>query len=134
VQYQITLNSFGTKPTEPSIPPPRNTSSIQSEATIPDGYTIVVGGLQATDESKNVDKVPILGDIPILEWVFKNTSIEKKHKTTYLFITPTIIKNEDFADLKDASNNALKKVKRNSNTFPKSTKTKGITNQHTKSK
>jgi len=85
VQYQITLNSFGTKHTDPSIPPPRNTSSIQSEATIPDGYTIVVGGLQTTDESKNVDKVPVLGDIPLLEWVFKNTSIEKKYKTTYLF-------------------------------------------------
>ncbi len=124
VQYQITLNSFGTKPTDPSIPPPRNTSSIQSEATIPDGYTIVVGGLQTTDESKNVDKVPVLGDIPLLEWVFKNTSIEKKYKTTYLFITPTIIKSENFSDLKDASNNASKKAKRNSNIFPKSQKIK----------
>jgi len=129
VQYQITLNSFGTKPTDPSIPPPRNTSSIQSEATIPDGYTIVVGGLQTTDESKNVDKVPLLGDIPLLGWVFTNTSIEKKYKTTYLFITPTIIKSENFSDLKDASSNASKKVKRSSNIFPKSQKNKGVTNQ-----
>lgn len=113
VEYQITLNSFGTKPTDPSIPPPRNTSSIQSEATVPSGYTIIVGGLQTTDESENIDKVPFLGDIPILEWVFKNTKIEKQYKTTYLFITPNIMENEDFADLKQVSDKALKEVEAN---------------------
>lgn len=110
VEYQITLNSFGTKPTDPSIPPPRNTSSIQSEATVPNGFCIVVGGLQTTDESENIDKVPILGDIPILEWAFKNTRIEKQYKTTYLFITPHIMENEDFSDLKQVSDNALKEI------------------------
>ncbi|MHC4396887.1 MAG: secretin N-terminal domain-containing protein [Planctomycetota bacterium] len=113
VEYQITLNSFGTKPTDPSIPPPRNTSSIQSEATVPNGFSIVVGGLQTTDESENIDKVPILGDIPILEWAFKNTRIEKQYKTTYLFITPHIMENEDFSDLKRVSDNALKEIEAN---------------------
>ena len=110
VEYQITLNSFGTKPTDPSIPPPRNTSSIQSEATVPNGASIVVGGLQTTDESENIDKIPILGDIPILEWVFKNTRIEKQYKTTYLFITPHIMEDENFSDLKQVSDNALKEI------------------------
>ncbi|MHC4738940.1 MAG: secretin N-terminal domain-containing protein [Planctomycetota bacterium] len=113
VEYQITLNSFGTKPTDPSIPPPRNTSSIQSEATVPNGFSIVVGGLQTTDESENIDKVPILGDIPILEWAFKNTRIEKQYKTTYLFITPHIMENEDFSDLKRVSDNALNEIEAN---------------------
>ena len=111
VEYQITLNSFGTKPTDPSIPPPRNTSSIQSEATVPNGSSIVVGGLQTKDESENVDKVPFIGDVPILGWAFKNTKIEKQYKTTYLFITPHIMKNEDFSDLKQVSDNALKEIK-----------------------
>jgi len=110
VEYQITLNSFGTKPTDPSIPPPRNTSSIQSEATVPNGSTIVVGGLQTTDESKNVDKVPILGDIPLLGLVFRNTRIEKKYITTYLFITPNIMKDEDFSDLKKVTKQTLKEI------------------------
>lgn len=109
IEYQITLNSFGTKPTDPSIPPPRNTSSIQSEATVPDGFTIIVGGLQTTDETENVDKVPFLGDIPIIEWFFKNTRIEKQYKTTYLFITPRIMKSDDFSDLKEISTDALSK-------------------------
>ena len=113
IEYQITLNSFGTKPTDPSIPPPRNTTSIQSEATVPDGYSIVVGGLQMTSEIENVDKVPILGDIPILDWVFKNTSIEKQYKTTYLFITPRIIASTDFADLKQISDETLREMETN---------------------
>jgi type II secretion system protein D len=116
VEYQITLNSFGTKPTDPSIPPQRNTSSIQSEATVPNNFTIVVGGLQTIDESENIDKVPILGDIPILEWAFKNTRIEKQYKTIYLFITPHIMENENFSDLKQVSDNALKEIEANGTT------------------
>ena len=110
VEYQIILNSFGTKSTDPSIPPPRSTSSIQSEATVPDGATIVVGGLQAVHESKSIDKVPLLGDIPLIGMVFRNTIIRKQYITTYLFITPTIMKNEDFSDLKDATREALDQV------------------------
>jgi type IV pilus assembly protein PilQ len=111
VTYRITLNSFGTKPTDPSIPPPRNTSSIESEATVPDGSTIVVGGLQSVSESESVDKVPILGDLPLLDLVFRNTIIRKQYITTYLFITTTILRSEDFADLKDISKKALEEVK-----------------------
>jgi general secretion pathway protein D len=111
VTYRITLNSFGTKPTDPSIPPPRNTSSIESEATVPDGSTIVVGGLQSVSESESVDKVPILGDLPLLDLVFRNTIIRKQYITTYLFITTTILKSQDFADLKDISQKALEEVK-----------------------
>ncbi len=110
IVYQITLNSFGNKTTDPSIPPPRNTSSIKSEATIPDGSTIVVGGLQTEHERKVVDKVPILGDIPLLGLLFQNTVIKKQYVTTYLFITAKIIKSEDFQDLKDLSKEALEQV------------------------
>ena len=110
VEYQISLNSFGTKPTDSSIPPPRNTSVIQSEATVPDGFTIIVGGLQTTNKSENIDKVPLIGDIPIIGLAFKNTSAKKQYKTTYLFITPVIMKSVDFADLKDVSRKAVEET------------------------
>ncbi len=115
VEYQISLNSFGTKPTDASIPPPRNTSVIQSEATVPDGFTIVVGGLQTTNKSENIDKVPLIGDIPIIGLAFKNTSAKKQYKTTYLFITPVIMKSIDFADLKDVSRKAVEETKPDGN-------------------
>jgi general secretion pathway protein D len=115
VEYQISLNSFGTKPTDASIPPPRNTSVIQSEATVPDGFTIVVGGLQTTNKSENIDKVPLIGDIPIIGLAFKNTSVKKQYKTTYLFITPVIMKSIDFADLKNVSRKAVEETKPDGN-------------------
>jgi len=115
VEYQITLNSFGAKSTDPSIPPPRDTSSIQSEATVPNNFTIVVGGIQAVDESKNISKVPLLGDIPLIGLAFRNTIVEKRYKTTYLFITPTILENEDFTDLKGISQKTMQDAESNGN-------------------
>ncbi len=111
VQYQIMLNSFG-KQTDLELPPKRSTSTIQSEATVPDGSTIVVGGIQSSSETESVDKVPILGDIPIIGLAFRNTATEKKHITTYLFITTTIMKSEDFGDLQDVSQKALEEIRK----------------------
>ena len=106
VEYAITLNAFGEK-ADPVIPPARSTSQITSEATVPDGHTIIVGGLQSSNISESVDKVPVLGDIPILGLAFRNTISRKQYITTYLFITTTIMKSEDFADLKQISDHAL---------------------------
>ena len=102
----FTLNAFGEK-ADPVIPPARSTSQITSEATVPNGHTIIVGGLQSSNLSESVDKVPLLGDIPILGLAFRNTISRKQYITTYLFITTTIMKSEDFADLKQISDHAL---------------------------
>jgi type II secretory pathway component GspD/PulD (secretin) len=109
VEYQIILNSFGEQ-ADPDLPPSRSTSTIQSEATVPDGYTIVVGGIQATSESKSVDKVPLLGDIPLIGLAFRSTATRKQYITSYLFITTTIMESENFDDLKDISDKAAEKV------------------------
>jgi general secretion pathway protein D len=113
VEYQITLNSFAKKATEASVPPPRNTSNIRSEATVPNGHTIIVGGLQTSDVQKVTDKIPLLGDIPLVGLLFQNTSTRKTYKTTYLFITPIIIQQQDFSDLKDLSNQTVEEARVN---------------------
>jgi type II secretory pathway component GspD/PulD (secretin) len=110
VEYQITLNSFAKKATEASVPPPRNTSNIRSEATVPNGHTIIVGGLQTSDVQKVTDKVPLLGDIPLVGLLFQNTSTRKTYKTTYLFITPIIMQQQDFSDLKDVSDQTVEEA------------------------
>ena len=111
VQYQILLNSFGAQ-TDPDLPPSRSTSTIQSEATVPDGFTIVVGGIQSSSETESIDKVPILGDIPVIGLAFRNTATRKKYITTYLFITTTIMKSEDFGDLQNVSQKALNEIRK----------------------
>ena len=112
VEYTITLSSFGEK-ADPELPPARSTSTIQSEATVPDGSTIVVGGIQASNETESVDKVPLLGDIPLIGLAFRNTIIRKQYLTTYLFITTSIMRSEEFGDLRAVSKAALEEVNKN---------------------
>lgn len=59
---------------------------------IKDGETIVIGGLTQQEEQKIVTKVPILGDIPLLKYFFRNTETSIKNSELSIFITPHILK------------------------------------------
>ncbi|MEI8196431.1 MAG: type II secretion system secretin GspD, partial [Phycisphaerae bacterium] len=62
----------------------------QSRVAIMDGHTIVIGGLMEDKKTKNVDKIPLLGDIPGIGFLFSHTT-EKKTKTELLiFLTPHV--------------------------------------------
>ena len=54
--------------------------------------TIVMSGLIRERETERENKIPILGDIPILGWLFKNSSVQKTKTDLLIFITPHIIK------------------------------------------
>ncbi|MDB5036877.1 MAG: ral secretion pathway protein [Bacteriovoracaceae bacterium] len=72
-----------------------NTIDREASTTVivKDQQTVVIGGLMRDRQSVNISKVPLLGDIPILGWLFKSkvTVIEKVN--LLLFLTPYIIKN-----------------------------------------
>ena len=110
VQYQIALNDFGVSSTDSAVPPSRNTTSIQSEATVPDGFTVIVGGLKSVDRTESVDQVPLLADIPLLGALFRSSKTQKQYKTTYLFMTPSIMKDSSFADLKNISRQTVQEA------------------------
>lgn len=57
-----------------------------------DGKTIVLGGLISNNVQHTVNKVPLLGDIPLLGWLFKSKSDIKRKTNLLIFITPRIIK------------------------------------------
>ena len=61
--------------------------------------TVVLGGLIDTNVTESVTKVPILGDIPGLGWLFKRTSTQKAKTNLLVFINPTIIKNSNDLEL-----------------------------------
>jgi len=64
--------------------------SAESRVAIQDGQTIVIGGLMQDKKTQNVQKVPLLGSIPLLGWFFRRT-IEEKTKTELLiFLTPHV--------------------------------------------
>ena len=58
---------------------------------IKDGETLVIGGLIQEDESKTVQKIPVLGDLPIIGAAFRSTTTAKTKNELVIMITPKII-------------------------------------------
>ena len=71
--------------------------SAKTSVVVKDGQKIVIGGLIQERKTRNVTKVPLLGDIPILGYLFKFKSDKKEKTNLIVFLTPTII--DDFDDL-----------------------------------
>lgn len=100
LNYSIILSSFtGARPA-PNAPPPIQERSLNSEAvTIPGDSTIVVGGIRVSTDSNTVIKVPLLGDIPLIGHLFRDTNENDSRTTLYVFITPRILRDPHFRDL-----------------------------------
>lgn len=58
---------------------------------VKNGQTVVIGGMLASTESKTIKKVPLLGYIPILGWLFTSVSSRRTNTDLVIFITPTIL-------------------------------------------
>lgn len=99
--YAIELSTFTGSSPGPGIPPPKSNRNVRSDSvTIPTDTTIVVGGITVEDSRNTVVKVPILGDIPILGLLFRDTNKITSEQVLYIFITPRILNDRNFADLR----------------------------------
>ena len=58
---------------------------------VKDGETLLIGGMIFETEEEKVNKVPLLGDIPLIKSLFRFSSIQKEQRELLIFITPTII-------------------------------------------
>ncbi len=65
---------------------------IKTQVTVKNGETIVLGGIFQRQSSQGADKVPGVGDIPLLGSLFKHSSKQHKRRELVIFITPTLIK------------------------------------------
>ncbi|MFW6366360.1 MAG: type II secretion system protein GspD, partial [Spirochaetota bacterium] len=72
-------------------PPSINTRNLSTRISIDDGRTIVVGGLISNNKSEEETKVPVLGDIPVLGWLFKRKVVSYEKRNLLVFITPHIV-------------------------------------------
>ena len=71
--------------------PSINSKVVTTEVLVENGGTVVVGGVFTQDIADTTNKVPLLGDIPVLGWMFKN-KVKTDSKTELLiFITPKIM-------------------------------------------
>ncbi|MBI1195613.1 MAG: type II secretion system protein GspD [Gammaproteobacteria bacterium] len=69
-----------------------NKRSIKTSILVEDGQTVVLGGLIKDDLKDTTNKVPLLGDIPVLGWLFTSKSTTKEKTNLMVFLRPTIIR------------------------------------------
>ncbi|AOE49093.1 Type IV pilus secretin PilQ [Kangiella sediminilitoris] len=72
--------------------PAINTQEIGTQVLVDNGETIVLGGIFQHRTKYDETKVPLLGDIPLLGWLFRNTSRENSKEELLIFVTPKILK------------------------------------------
>ena len=82
-----------------AVPPPRVTRTIRTQVNVPDGATMVIGGIVVDNESDTRTQIPVLGDIPIIGRLFSRESSNRDRTVLYFFVTPHIMQDVEFADL-----------------------------------
>lgn len=66
-------------------------SEVSTDATVDNGGTLILGGVSSSENSETVDKVPFLGDIPILGALFRSKNTTSTDGELLVFITPRIL-------------------------------------------
>lgn len=104
LKYDITLSSFTGSATTAGgsvLNPPKQENNLRSESvTVPSDSTVVVGGLVVDTQTKTINGVPFLKDIPLLGLLFQDRNTGDTKTVLYIFITPKILREPDFSDLK----------------------------------
>ncbi|MHC5001281.1 MAG: type II secretion system protein GspD, partial [Planctomycetota bacterium] len=73
-------------------PPDRLSTDVVTVATVPDGTTIILGGLESIDQNKFNSKVPFLGDLPIIGGLFRGINDTGDQGRLYVFVKANIIR------------------------------------------
>jgi type II secretory pathway component GspD/PulD (secretin) len=76
---------------------------VQTTVSVPDGGTVLLGGIKRLREGRNEAGVPILGQIPYLSRLFKNTGVGRETESLMLMVTPRIIIQEEEEELLESS-------------------------------
>ncbi len=113
------INEYvGDVPVGTGTAPQFSTRQAETNRVVMDGQTVVIGGLIKDKRTESLEKIPILGSIPIIGFFFRKTSEIREKKELLVFITPRVMLKSDEAldmtkqqerDVKGAGN--LKKLK-----------------------
>ena len=93
INMQVTANQ-DTVGTIYSGVPSINTKKVNTEVLVENGGTVVIGGVFTQDISNSTQKVPLLGDVPVVGWLFKNNVKTDDKSELLIFITPKIMNDE----------------------------------------
>ena len=92
LEIEQEIKDIGDK--DPQLGPTWTTRKIKTSVVVRDQQTIVIGGLMQDRIIYNESKIPLLGDIPILGYLFKYTSKDKKKTNLLVLLTPYVIKDQ----------------------------------------
>ncbi len=109
LDYSLNFSNF-TGSGSGGVPPPRTTNTFSGTVEIPDAHTIIVGGLVTENEADSVTEVPLLGRIPGVGVLFQSSERVRSKTRIYAFIRATILRDDQFEDLKIISQNELKRA------------------------
>ena len=85
-----------------------NTTSAETVVVTPDATTVVIGGMMQKQETSTINKVPLLGDIPLVGNAFRHTVKSDEKTELLIFLTPYIV--EGTGTLKDLSEGELNRT------------------------
>ncbi|MFT4022075.1 MAG: type IV pilus secretin PilQ, partial [Acinetobacter sp.] len=88
MQLKISKDSVGTLTDAGYI---IDTNAVETNLLVDNGETIVLGGIYENTHASSTSKVPLLGDIPYLGWLFKNKTVTDSKQELLIFITPRIV-------------------------------------------
>lgn len=95
------------------VGPTTSKRSASTTVVVKDSQTMVIGGLIRDNVTSATSKVPLLGDIPLLGWLFKSKTTHVEKTNLMIFITPYIIKTEgDATELTNRKNEKLEEFRK----------------------
>ncbi len=71
--------------------PQKSQNLAETQVMVHDNDTLIIGGLRVSNVSDQAEKIPVLGDIPLLGRLFKSTTKNRSHRDLLVFITTTIV-------------------------------------------
>ncbi|MFT3692153.1 MAG: type II secretion system secretin GspD [Kofleriaceae bacterium] len=94
IRLEIEQNTKDLGGKDPQLGPTWTERKLKTQVVVHDQESVVIGGLIQEREAFNVTKVPLLGDIPLLGYLFKYTTKSKKKTNLLILITPYVIKDQ----------------------------------------
>ena len=88
----VPISSGGTNSSSSFSAPVINSRSADTVVVVPNGQTVVIGGLLQSKKLESTSKVPILGDIPLVGLLFKHKVSSKAKTELMIFMTPHVVK------------------------------------------
>jgi general secretion pathway protein D len=104
LETKVQIQKFANESADPTIPPTKSAREITTkEIMVPNGGTMVIGGIVTQDKSDSVSGLPVLSDLPLLGWLFRRNQQNEEKRTLYIFLTPYILYDYGFGDYRALS-------------------------------